>query len=105
MANRKHKRRPREKPSRPYPLFPLTEHNNGQWCKKIRGKIHFFGVWADPEAALANYHHVAADLHAGHQPQAINLPEGAVTVKTISNWSRKNYVWPTCSRWNDSSFD
>ncbi|MFA5864727.1 MAG: hypothetical protein WC975_08565 [Phycisphaerae bacterium] len=43
------------KPIKPYPTFPLTTHPNGQWCKKIRGKIHFFGVWADPEAA---------DLHA-----------------------------------------
>ena len=27
----------RKRPSKPYPNFPLTAHNNGQWCKKIRG--------------------------------------------------------------------
>jgi hypothetical protein len=38
----------------PRASFPLTAHPNGQWCKKIRGKVHFFGVWLDPDAALAN---------------------------------------------------
>ena len=31
----------RRKPSKPYPSFPLAPHNNGQWCKKVRGKIYF----------------------------------------------------------------
>ena len=57
-----------KKPGKPYPSFPLTAHNNGQWCKKVRGRVHFFGVWADPQAALDNYLQVAADLHAGSQP-------------------------------------
>jgi hypothetical protein len=29
------------KTEKTYPDFPLTAHNNGQWCKKIRGKVHF----------------------------------------------------------------
>ncbi|MEZ5942887.1 MAG: tyrosine-type recombinase/integrase [Planctomycetaceae bacterium] len=56
------------KPRKPYPDFPLTAHNNGQWCKKIRGKVHFFGVWDDPDAALQNYCDVRDDLQAGRQP-------------------------------------
>jgi hypothetical protein len=43
---------PRKQPRKPYPTFPLTAHPNGQWCKKIRGKVHFFGVWGDPETPL-----------------------------------------------------
>ena len=35
--------RRRRKPRKPYSSFPLTAHNNGQWCKKIRGRVHFFG--------------------------------------------------------------
>ena len=78
------RRRPR-KPAKPNASFPLTPHNNGQWCNKIRGQVHFFGIWEDPQAALDNYLRVAADLHAGRLPQPANLhPEGP-TVKEASN--------------------
>jgi hypothetical protein len=70
MPPRKSQRR---KPSKPYASFPLTPHNNGQWYKKIRGKIHFCGIWKDPDGALENYLRVAADLHAGRQPPLQNL--------------------------------
>jgi hypothetical protein len=35
---------PRKKPVKPRASFPLAAHPNGQWCKKIRGKVPFFGV-------------------------------------------------------------
>ncbi len=77
MANAK------TRPKKPYPSFPLTPHANGQYCKKIRGKVHFFGVWAESQAALDRYHAVSADLHAGHQPR--NLSRGEPTVKDACN--------------------
>ena len=77
----------RKKPSKPYPSFPLTAHPNGQWCKKIRGRVHFFGIWAEPDTALANYHEVAADLHAGRDPSA-KLPSGELTIKELNNRSK-----------------
>jgi len=80
-----HKRRRPRKPRKPYASFPLTPHNNGQWCKKIRGKVHFFGVWGDPQAALDNYLRVAADLHAGRLPQPVNLQPEGPTVKEACN--------------------
>ena len=75
----------RWKPAKPYPSFPLTPHDNGQRCKKIRGKVHFFGVWEDPDAALQNYLRVAEYLHAGRQPRSGTLPEDSVTVKQVCN--------------------
>jgi integrase len=73
----------RRKPGKPYPSFPLTAHPNGQWCKKIRGKVHFFGTWVDPDAALAKYLGVAADLHAGRDPASVS--SGELTVKEMGN--------------------
>ena len=76
-------RRPK-KPSKPYPSFPLTAHNNGQWCKKIRGKVHFFGVWGHPKEALGSHLRVAEDLHAGRRPRT-NLSSDGLTVKDVCN--------------------
>jgi integrase len=70
------------KPSKPYPEFPLTAHPAGYWCKKIRGKIHYFGPWADPDAALNSYLAQKDDLHAGRKPRS---DPGAVTVKDVVN--------------------
>ncbi|MGC9454947.1 MAG: tyrosine-type recombinase/integrase [Phycisphaerae bacterium] len=78
-------RKYRKKPSKPYPSFPLTAHNNGQWCKKIRGKVHFFGTWDDPQAALDRYLRVAEDLHAGQQPSKSKLSGDEPRVKHICN--------------------
>ena len=34
--------------------FPLTKHPRGYWCKKIKGKLHYFGKVADdPEGRAA----------------------------------------------------
>ncbi|MEO2107647.1 MAG: hypothetical protein ABGZ36_18650, partial [Actinomycetota bacterium] len=35
--------------------FPLTAHRNGQFCKKIRGQLVYFGSVNDPDAALKRY--------------------------------------------------
>src|SRR5262245_4080001 len=70
------------KPAKPYPDFPLTAHPTGRWCKKIRGKIYYFGTWADPDGALAKYLEQKDDLHAGRQPK----PEAqAIRVKDVTN--------------------
>jgi hypothetical protein len=76
---------PDVKPKKPHPSFPLTAHPNGQWCKKIRGRVHFFGVWADAEGALERYHAEAADLHAGRTPLASTLSHSGLTVKDVCN--------------------
>jgi integrase len=70
------------KPSKPYPEFPLTAHPAGYWCKKIRGKLHYFGPWDDPAGALRKYLEQRDALHAGRKPRPD--PE-AVTVKDVAN--------------------
>ncbi len=72
----------KQKPKNPYPGYPLTPHPNGQWCRKIHGKVHFFGVWDDHDAALELYHKQAADLHTGRQP---TVSTDALTVKDLAN--------------------
>jgi len=58
----------RQKPDKPREDFPLSPANNGQWCKKIRGTIHYFGVWSDPDAAEGEYLRVREYLQAGRLP-------------------------------------
>ena len=41
--------------------FPLTLHPTGQYCKKIKGRIHYFGT--DKKHALERYLDQATYLH------------------------------------------
>ncbi len=70
------------KPPKPHPDYPLTAHPAGYWCKKIRGKLHYFGRWDDPDAALALYLSQKDDLHAGRTPR---VEAEALTVKAMVN--------------------
>ena len=60
-------KRRKSKPKKPYPEFPLYAHATGRWAKKIRGRIHYFGPWDDPNGALELYLEERDYLHSAGQ--------------------------------------
>ena len=60
----------RKKPEKPYQGFPMFAHPSGQWAKKINRKLFYFGVWADPDAALTRLNREYVHLKEGRRPGA-----------------------------------
>jgi integrase len=70
--------------AKPYPGFPLTPHPSGRWCKKIRGKLHYFGKLAEPEASLERFNREWPYLKDGRTPPAIDTGDGC-TIHLLVN--------------------
>ena len=72
-----------KRPEKPYPDFPLFPHASGQWAKKIKGKLHYFGK--DPHGALNMYLESREEIQAGHtslhppRPRSVNSSTGSST--------------------------
>lgn len=71
------------KPSKPHPDFPLFPHTTRRWAKKVRGKLHYFGPWDDPQGALEKWLAQKDDLLAGRKPRTVS--EGGLTVRDLCN--------------------
>jgi integrase len=65
------------KPSKPSPDFPLYPHASGKWAKKISGAIKYFGSWADPTKALAEYEAFVAATPGPAKPIGLTLNAAA----------------------------
>lgn len=70
----------KKRPAKPRPTYPLTWHPAGTWCKKIRGRVHYFGK--DAAEAEARYNREREFLEAG-----LPVPEtfDGLTVRGLCN--------------------
>jgi integrase len=62
--------------------FPLTLHSTGQYCKKIKGKIYYFGK--DKKQALERYIEQAAYIHNGKAIMS-KTTNGNMTLRSLCN--------------------
>jgi hypothetical protein len=75
MAKSTQSSQPHKAPAyeKPRPNVPLTPHPTGRWCKKVKGKLHYFGkIEGDSkgEAAFKLWLEQKDDLLAGRKPCA-----------------------------------
>jgi len=78
--------KPRQiKPSKPYADFPMGWHRSGYWCKRILGKLYYFGDRGDVtgKTALADFNRRSPYLFAGQDPDDF-LSDG-YTLKKLCN--------------------
>lgn len=62
--------------------FPLTLHPSGQYCKKIKGKLYYFGI--DKQKALEKYLERSSELHGTMYDEA-KAENTEMTLKTLCN--------------------
>lgn len=73
----------KNKPDKPYDEFPLFAHSNGQWTKKIKGKLWYFGKWDDTDAALQTYLDQVDDIHAGRDPRRTGVVQVSDAISVV----------------------
>jgi integrase len=89
-------RKAADRPPKPYKDFPLSPHASGAWCKKILGRVHYFGKWGRVingkltriegdgwQSALELYQAQRDDLFAGRTPRG--LKDDRLTVADLCN--------------------
>jgi len=72
-----------DKPAKPHKFSPLFAHANGQWAKKVCRRLHDFGQWEHPDAALQKWLDQKDDLLGGRTPR--EKTDGELTVKILAD--------------------
>ena len=62
--------------------FPLTLHPTGQYCKRVKGKLYYFGT--DRQQAFQRYLEQAAYLHTGRGTRPKSTTD-TLSIKTLCN--------------------
>lgn len=96
------------KPDKPYDGFPMFAHGSGQWAKKIRGRVHYFGSWrVDPEGteALEQFNHEWPYLKDGRTPPPMATGDECTLLKLCNAFltSKKNKL--DCGELSRHTFD
>lgn len=76
-----------DRPPKPYEGYPLFAHPSGQWAKKVRRRLVYFGSWrTDPEGttALETFNREWPYLKEGRTPPAIDVRDGC-TLRQLCN--------------------
>jgi integrase len=89
------------KPAKPHEDFPLYAHASGQWVKKIRQRIYYFGPWADPQAALEKYLRQKDELLAGRTPSS---GEGLTVRQLVNSFLNSKQRLLDCGEIRQSTF-
>ncbi len=74
-----------QKPKKPHKDYPLTPHATKRWCKKVRGKLYYFGSWGDPTGALQEYLKIKDQLQAGLDPRVNGCTKSKITTADVVN--------------------
>ncbi|MBM4069104.1 MAG: hypothetical protein FJ271_09195 [Planctomycetes bacterium] len=75
------------RPEKPFKGFPLFAHPSGQWARKIRGRLVYFGSWRTDRsgtAALESHNREWPYLKEGKTPPAVDVGNGC-TMKQLVN--------------------
>ncbi len=84
--------RPLSKPDKPYVGFPLFSHaGSGQWAKKVRGKLVYFGSWRedrDGAKALDTFNREWPYVKDGRTPPAVDVSNGCTLRLLVNDFLR-----------------
>lgn len=86
-STRSKARRKLPKPEKPYEGFPMFAHPSGQWAKKIRKRLVYFGSWRDDRdgtAALERFNYEWPHLKDGRTPPPVDVSDGC-TLRVLCN--------------------
>ncbi len=71
------------KPEKPRKDFPLYAHSSGQWAKKIKQRVYYFGPWGSPQAAEKRYKAERANIEAGLPRDGLATPDTTTAVSDV----------------------